>query len=101
MGGGLTTKSLPGCKRLQIEKNDVEIFLMLICILKYIVSHTITRFYTIFLYMTRDRKKLQMQLNFEKRNLKSCNGSLRFIKKGSKLQIFLCNLMQFCAYFTI
>ena len=49
-----------------------------------------------------------MQLNFEKQNLKSWNGSLRFIRKGSKLQIFsmqfnailwLCyNLMQFCAY---
>ena len=61
--------------------------------------------------MTRDRKKLQMQLNFEKRNLKSCNGSLRFIRKGSKWQIFfmqfnailcLCyNLMQFCAYVAI
>ena len=32
-----------------------------------------------------------MQLNFEKRNLKSCNGSLRFIRKASKWQIFLCN----------
>ena len=53
------------------------------------------------LFIIRDRKKLQMQLNFEKRNLKSCNGSLRFIRKGSKWQIFLCNLMQFCAYVTI
>ena len=66
------------------------------------------------LYITRDRKKLQMQLNFEKRNLKSWNGSLRFIRKGSKWQIFLCNFvlmlqfnailclccnsMQFCNY---
>ena len=43
--------------------------------------------------MSRDRKKLQMQLNFEKRNLKSCNGSLRFIEKRSKWQIFLCNFV--------
>ena len=39
--------------------------------------------------MTRDRKKLQMQLNFEKRNLKSCNGSLRYLRKGSKWQTVL------------
>ena len=52
-----------------------------------------------------------MQLNFEKRNLKSCNGSLRFIKKGSKWQIsfiqfivilcLCCNLIQFCAHVAI
>ena len=49
-----------------------------------------------------------MQLNFEKRNLKSCNGSLRFIRKGSKWQIFLMqfyailclwfNSMEFCSF---
>ena len=48
--------------------------------------------------MSRDRKKLQMQFNFEKRNLKSCNGSLRFIRKGSKWQILF---MQFCDYVTV
>ena len=42
--------------------------------------------------LTRDGKKLQMQLNFEKRNLKSCNGSLGFIRKWPKWQNFL---MQF------
>ena len=43
-----------------------------------------------------------MQLNFEKQNLKSCNGSLRFIRKGSIAISCLCyNLMQFCAYVAI
>ena len=37
--------------------------------------------------MPRDGKNLQMQLNFEKRNLKSCNGSLHFIRKWPKWQI--------------
>ena len=60
----------------------------------------IQQYFTFPTVIYRDRKKLQMQLNFEKRNLKSCNGSLRFIRKGSKWQIFLCNLMQFCASVT-
>ena len=33
------------------------IFQILMCLLKYIVSHTITRFYTIFLSMTLIEKK--------------------------------------------
>ena len=47
--------------------------------------------------MTRGRKKMQMQLNFGKQNLKSCNGSLRFINDKFFYAI-LCvcyNLMQF------
>ena len=43
--------------------------------------------------MTRDRKKLQIQLNFERLNLRSCNGPLRFIRKGPKWQIFVCNFV--------
>ena len=39
-----------------------------------------------------------MQLNFEKRNLKNCNGSLRFIRKGSKLHIFYAILCLCCNY---
>ena len=42
---------LPSCRGPQIKKNSVNffgIFLILICVSKYIVSHTITQFYTIF-----------------------------------------------------
>ena len=45
------------------------------------------------------QEKLQMQLNFEKRNLKSCNGFLRFIRKRSKWKIFLCNFAIITAIF--
>ena len=48
--------------------------------------------------MTRDGKKLQMQINFQKQTLKSCNGSLRYKRKGPKWQTYF---MQFCVYVTI
>ena len=70
---GLTSLNvgiLPSCRGPHIKKNSVnffanshfflqyfEIFLILMCVLKYIVSHTITRLYTIFLSMTLIQKK--------------------------------------------